>query len=129
MQREGALDADAEAHLADGEGLAHTGAVAADDDTLEDLDAGAVTLDDLDVHLDGVTGAERGDVGLQALGVELVELLHDCCFLVAPQVATISWFGTCPFRPHDHRNLPMDHSPCGGGQDTRTKFARDSAHR
>ncbi len=34
----------------------------ADDDTLEDLDAGPVALDDLDVDLDGVTGAEGGDV-------------------------------------------------------------------
>ena len=48
--------------MADREGLGHTGAVATDDDTLEDLDTGArlpMTLPDLDR-----VGAERGDVGL-----------------------------------------------------------------
>ena len=35
-----------------------------DDDTLEDLDTGARAFHDLDVDLDRVTGAERGDVGL-----------------------------------------------------------------
>ena len=42
VHREGALDADAEADLADGEGLAEAAALAADDDALEDLDARAV---------------------------------------------------------------------------------------
>ena len=35
---------------------------APDDDPLEDLDPGPVSLDDPDVHLHGVTGAEGGDV-------------------------------------------------------------------
>src|SRR5215210_1443630 len=76
VHREGALDAHAEAHLADGERLADAAALAADDHTLEDLDAGAVALDDADVHLDGVPGAEARDVVAQRVGVECVEGVH-----------------------------------------------------
>src|SRR5688572_23839449 len=65
VHREGALDADLEADLADGEGLAHALAGAADDDALEDLDAGAGALDDVHVHLDGVARTELGDVGTE----------------------------------------------------------------
>src|SRR6202034_2742815 len=57
VQRERALDADAVAHLAHGEGLPQAAALAPDHDTLEDLDAGAVALRHLDVHLKGVTGS------------------------------------------------------------------------
>src|SRR5947209_3313291 len=46
VHRERPLDADTEAHLARGEGLAHPAALAPDDHTLEDLDALAVALDD-----------------------------------------------------------------------------------
>src|SRR5215213_8046515 len=52
MHREGALDADAETDLADGERLADALALAADDGALEDLDARAVALDDLHVNLE-----------------------------------------------------------------------------
>ena len=78
VQRERALDADAEADLADGEGFAHAIALAADDDTLEDLDARAGALDDLDVDLDGVAGTEGGDIAAHRRLVELVnELAHE----------------------------------------------------
>ena len=63
VEREGPLDADTEGDLADREGLGHTGAVATDDDTLEDLDTGARAFHDLDVDLDRVTGAERAADG------------------------------------------------------------------
>jgi len=86
VHRERALDAHLEADLADGEGLAHTVAGAADDDALEDLDAGAVALGDVDVHLDGVAGAEVGDVGAQGCCVDGVEDQHDLLFLRPPQV-------------------------------------------
>src|ERR1700741_4393374 len=46
VQGEGALDADAERDLADGEAATDAGSLDADHDTLEDLDAGAVALDD-----------------------------------------------------------------------------------
>src|SRR5699024_1092299 len=49
VHREGALHADTEGDLADGEGLTDTGTVDADDHALEDLDTAAVALDDLDV--------------------------------------------------------------------------------
>ena len=78
VDRVGPLDADAEADLADREGLAQAGALAADHDALEDLDAGTVALDDPGVHLDGVTGAEVGKVGPLRLGVERVQRVHRC---------------------------------------------------
>src|SRR5690606_6301023 len=73
---EHALHADAEGDLADAEGLAHAVALAANDVALEDLDTGAVALDDLHVHLDVVAGAEGGHVLAQRGLVELIELLH-----------------------------------------------------
>src|SRR3954452_16379188 len=76
VHREGALDADTEADLADGEGLADPPALPADDHTLEDLDAGAVALDDPHVHLHGVARPERGDVVAQRIGVEYVQGVH-----------------------------------------------------
>src|SRR3954467_4369352 len=76
VHREGALDADAEADLADGEGLADAAALTADDDALEDLDARAVALDHADVDLHGVPGAEVGDVVAQRVGVECVQGVH-----------------------------------------------------
>ena len=62
MHREGALDADAVALLADGEGLADSATGTAQHHTLEHLDALLVALDDLDVNLDGVTRAEGRDI-------------------------------------------------------------------
>src|SRR5699024_3923895 len=82
VHREGALHADAEGGLADGEGLPDATAVAADDDALEDLDAGAAPLDDLDVHLDGVDRPDVGHVVPHGRVVDLVETLPGvvaCC--------------------------------------------------
>src|SRR3954454_21855962 len=76
VHREGALHADAEADLAHGEGLADAAALATQDDALEDLDAGAVALDDPHVHLHGVPGAEVGDVVAERRGVEGVQGVH-----------------------------------------------------
>src|SRR3954451_6842282 len=61
VQRERALDADAEGLLADREGLAHPLALALDDHALEDLRAAPRALDDLEVDLDAVPGLEAGD--------------------------------------------------------------------
>src|SRR5690606_36382839 len=61
VEREGPLDTDPEGHLADGEGLTHAGALAADHDALEHLDTAAVPLDDVHADLEGVTGAELRD--------------------------------------------------------------------
>ena len=76
MHRKGALDTDAEADLADGERLAHARALATDHDTLEDLDARAGPLDDLDVDLQSVPGTEVRDVRALRGGVEGVQRLH-----------------------------------------------------
>src|SRR3954468_16758911 len=73
---EGALDAHAEADLADGEGLADATTLTADDDALEDLDARAVALDHAHVDLHRVAGAEVGDVAAQRVGVECVQGVH-----------------------------------------------------
>ena len=89
VHREGALDADAEADLADGERLADAIALAPDDDALEDLDARAGALDDLDVDLERVAGTEVRDVGAQRGGVDSVEDLHRDLFLAVPQVTHV----------------------------------------
>ena len=87
VDREGALDADAVADLAHGEGLAHTGALAADDDALEDLHALLVALDHPHVDLQRVAGAEVRDglaasrTGLDGGGVDDVEAVHGACVL------------------------------------------------
>ena len=86
VQREGTLDADAEAHLAHGEGLLHAARVAGDDDACEHLDARARAFGDVHVHLDGVTGREDGDVAAEGCRVDGVEDLHDRHFLRPPQV-------------------------------------------
>src|SRR3954470_13734478 len=68
VQRERALNADAEGLLADREGLAHAFALALDHHALEDLRAPPRALDDLEVDLDTVPGLEAGDAAqLRAL--------------------------------------------------------------
>src|SRR4051794_40260918 len=68
VQRERALDADAEGLLAHGEGLADALALALDDHALEDLGPPAGALDDLEVDLHAVTGGEAGNAAeLRAL--------------------------------------------------------------
>jgi hypothetical protein len=65
MERERALDSDPERLLAHGERLPHAGALALDDDPLEDLDAAALSLDHLEVHAHRVAGLEDRQVGSQ----------------------------------------------------------------
>ena len=59
---------------------------ATEHDTLEDLDARAASFDDVHVHLDGVAGAESGDVAAQGGCVDDIEGLHDRYSLRPPQV-------------------------------------------
>src|SRR5262249_26144490 len=58
------LDANAIADLAHEDGIANTGAVAAEGDALEDLNALLAALDDLHVDAQRIAAAERGDIGL-----------------------------------------------------------------
>src|SRR5207248_454637 len=58
IEREDALHAHAVAHLAHGERGVHVPALAADDDSLEDLDSLLVAFADLRMHAQGVTDAE-----------------------------------------------------------------------
>ena len=58
------------------EGLADARALTADGRTLEDLDALPVAFDDADVHLQGVPGAEVGNVVAKALAVDEVGGVH-----------------------------------------------------
>ena len=61
MNGEGTLNTNAEGNLADGEGLANACTLAANDEALEDLDTVVLTFNDLNVNVQGVTGAECGD--------------------------------------------------------------------
>ena len=63
MVGEGALDADAMAHTADGEAGAGPAGSDADDDTFEDLDALTVALDDFGVNAHRIAGPEVRDLG------------------------------------------------------------------
>src|SRR5664279_261202 len=72
----GALHADAETDLANGEGLADTATLPADHMTGEDLDTRTRALDDLDVHLHRVAGTEVRDIGPQRGGVQGVQGVH-----------------------------------------------------
>src|SRR5580658_5695274 len=76
VDREGALDAHPEADLANREGLAQAGSLAADDDALEDLDTLAGTLHDPHVDLDRVPGPKLGDVVAQAVAVDDLSGVH-----------------------------------------------------
>ncbi len=62
IKREDALDALAEADLADGEARADALVRAGDAHAFERLDAGAVAFDDLDADAERVAGAEFGDL-------------------------------------------------------------------
>gem|GEM_PF-5741590 len=92
VNREGTLNAHAEGNLADGERGGHTVTATSDHDTLEDLDTRAVTFDDLDVHLEGVAGSERGDVIAQRSRINGVQLLHFFSLTPLPQVGS-AWLG------------------------------------
>ena len=81
MHREGPLDADAVALLADGEGLADPAAGTTQHHTLEHLDALLVALDDLDVDVDGIAGSKDRDVVAQRRLIDEVESVH---LLVVP---------------------------------------------
>jgi hypothetical protein len=76
MHRKGALYADTEAHLADRERLADPSTLAADDRALEHLDPLTVAFDDSDVHLQGVSGAEIGNVVAQTGAVDEISAVH-----------------------------------------------------
>src|SRR5258708_3705015 len=79
VEREGPLDTDAVADLADREGLARTTALAADDHALEDLDTAPRAFSDADVHLERVTRAERRGVGTHRGLLDLLDQgVHDC---------------------------------------------------
>src|SRR5438067_1509980 len=74
-----ALDADAVAHLAHGEGLADARALTADHHALEDLHAFLVAFDDANVHLQRVPGRERRNVVADALGIDEISGVHGAC--------------------------------------------------
>ena len=67
MNGEGTLNTNAEGNLADGEGLANACTLAANNEALEDLDTVVLTFNDLNVNVQGVTGAECGDVVTEGL--------------------------------------------------------------
>src|SRR5690606_2195454 len=86
VYREGTLDANLEADLANGEGFANACTGAANNHALEDLNTRTGTLGDVYVHLYGVTGEKLWDVATQRSCIYNVEDLHDLLFLYPPQV-------------------------------------------
>src|SRR3954469_21158578 len=81
VQREDALDALAEADLADGERGAEAPVRAGDADALEILDAGTVAFDHLHADAERVARAKFGNgttlgKGLDLLGLELLDEVH-----------------------------------------------------
>src|SRR6476646_7302344 len=74
VKRERPLDADTERVLADGKRLADAGALALEDDALEDLDALAGALDDAEVDANGVARLEARDLTQLAA----LDVLNDC---------------------------------------------------
>ncbi len=76
---EGTLNANAEADLADGEGLAAGVAMTTNNVALENLDALAVTLGNAIVHLDRVADVERGDF-LDLLLLDSADDIHFVSF-------------------------------------------------
>ena len=85
MEHEGPLHAHpVRGDAADGEAGADPGlAGEADHHPLEDLDALASTLDDLDVHPHGVPAAKHRDLGLLLLPLEELDDVH----FVPPEIA------------------------------------------
>src|SRR5690625_442598 len=77
VYREGTLHADTKGDLADGEGLTHASTLTGNDYALEDLNTSTFAFNNLHVHLDGVTGAEVGDVVTNGRCIDRVELVHD----------------------------------------------------
>ena len=69
MYWEGTLNADLERDLANGEGFANSVSAAGDYDSLEDLDTATVTLNDVYVNLDVISGTEVWNVAPEALGI------------------------------------------------------------
>ena len=82
MHREGALDADGEADLADGERLAVGSAMTTDDIALEHLDALAVALGDAVVDFHVVAHIEVRDVLLDLLLFDSANDVHVCFLLI-----------------------------------------------
>jgi len=79
----GTLNAYLERDLANSEGFTNSVAAAGGDNSLEDLDTAAVTLNDVYVNLDVVSGTEVRDVAPEALGINLVENVHFLLFALA----------------------------------------------
>ena len=76
VNREGTLNTNTERNLANGEGLAHTRALAANNEALENLHTAVLTFNNVHVNVEGVAGGELGNVVTKGLLVDKVESLH-----------------------------------------------------
>src|SRR4051794_6348082 len=76
MDRKCPLDTDTETHFSDRETFPGPTPLAADHDALEDLEPLTIALDHPDVHLQGVAGAEVGDVVAQRAAVDEIGPVH-----------------------------------------------------
>ena len=82
IDRKRALNADARANLADGEGFPDTMTAALDDNAFIDLDAFFLVLDDADRHRDGVTAGELRNVLLKLTGSDFFNEFGVHCFIL-----------------------------------------------
>ena len=76
VQGESTLNANAKAHLADGEGLACASAAHADDVALEDLLTLALAFLNAVVNLHVVADDDRGDVLTDLLALDCADVVH-----------------------------------------------------
>ena len=76
MEWEHPLDAYAEAHFADGEGLANSATIFGDHDAFEDLRSFAATFDDPNVHLDNIAWSELGGIAAHVGAFDVINVIH-----------------------------------------------------
>src|SRR5271157_2388982 len=126
VQRENALDAGAEAGLANGDGLAHAGVIAADHGALEGLQAFLVAFPDLHVDADGVANPELRKVGALVLIQDLLQIGADHGLTPFLSHSTLRprdprrWRPADPVSAGSFSRAPPDGATCGSPRGDRS---------
>ena len=76
MHRESTLHTNTERNLTNRKGLTDATVLTADNNTLENLNTGLVTLNDLHVNVHSVAGAEFRNIVAQLCGIDLIQNVH-----------------------------------------------------
>lgn len=87
----GALNAHLEAHFTNREGFTDALTRTANDNTLENLDARAIALNDIHVNLDSVSGAEFGNITAKRRRIDGIKDVHN-------GLLSVPATGRAPFR-------------------------------